>query len=195
MRTNKNRQAVLWIPLLLLAASCSSDADERLGQLAHQSLENQAKQNEQMARQSQQVTEASRDLVAADATARKEMIEAHGTLQQQLQTERSDLDRQHEDLERDRRETAATRNRDPIVAGAIITVGVLLACALPILLCFFVVRALSQENPDDAVGNLLVQELVADDPLVLPANFATAPAIEHQPALPTLPAECDPDEL
>ncbi len=172
----RSRVAIPLILPLILIPGCS-DPDARLSRLAEQSLENQAKQNDQMAKHSQAVSEASRELVAADAKARQEMITAQGNLQQELQSERSGLDRQHEDLEHERQQIAATRNRDPILAGAIVSAAVLLACALPILLCLFVVRALAQQNPDDAVGDLLVQELVADESLLLPRPML--PAIEH----------------
>lgn len=166
--------------LMFVVIGCS--ADERLVELSRQSADRQAAQSQQMAQQSQQVAEATHELVAADSKARQEMVTAQGALQQSLQQERSDLDRQHEALEQERQQIAATRNRDPVVAGAIMSAAVLLACSLPILLCWFVLRAVTHRDPDDDVAALLVQELVADEPLLLPANLNTPPP---QPRLPS----------
>jgi len=136
---------------LVLVIGCSS-TDERLVELSRQSADRQAAQSQQMAQQGQQVAEAAHDLVSADAKARQELVVAQSDLQKPLQTERGHLDRQHEALEYERQEIAATRNRDPIVAGAIVSAAVLLACVLPILLCLFVLRMTSQHAPDDDVG-------------------------------------------
>ncbi len=160
---------------LALALGCSS-TDERLVELSKQSADRQAAQSQQMAQQGQQIASAAHDLVQWDAQARREMVEAQSTLQQGLQNERADLDQQHAALEHERQEIAATRNRDPIVAGAIVSAAVLLACVLPVLVCLFVIRLTSQRDPDDDIAQLLVQELVADEPLLLP--------ISRQPALP-----------
>jgi hypothetical protein len=104
---------MMLLAALALAAGCGSKSDARLAWLAEQSVEAQARQNEEMARQSRQVTEASQALVEADAQARREMIEAQASLHQDLHQERTSLDERRDDLERDRREVAWQRRTDP----------------------------------------------------------------------------------
>src|SRR5262245_54144367 len=90
---------------LLTALGCGGD-DGRLAEYAESSIQQQSRQNEQIARQSQEVTqqnrqvaEAARNLVEADARARQELVAAQKSLQDGIQAERSTLDRQREDLE------------------------------------------------------------------------------------------------
>jgi hypothetical protein len=90
-------------------------------------------------------------------------------LQHGLDAHRGHLDQQRTALEDKRRAIAAERVRDPIFANALIGAVFLAACALPLVLAFFVLRGAHNAEPDDAALNeLLVQELVADEPLLLP---------------------------
>jgi len=162
--------------LLLLIAGCSSDE-----QLLQQALERQAEQNTQMARHTQQIVETSRELVEADARARSEVIELQQNLQAGVQTERENLDRQHEELETERQTIARQRHRDPLIAMAIVNASILLACIAPLLLAFWVLRhTWSQDS--GGVDELLVQELTTDTPVLLP-----------RPTLALSPAEATPD--
>ena len=62
------------------------------------------------------------------------MIAAQRELNRELQAERSSIDRQREGLEAERREIAETRVRDPVVAEAILSIGLLLLCLAPLVL-------------------------------------------------------------
>jgi hypothetical protein len=149
------------------AVGCSS-ADDRLAELSEKSLTRQAEQNQQMVQQTTQVAQATRQLVAADAQARTELIAAQAQLQHDLQTEREGLERNHEVLEAERKELAAQRHRDPIVAAALIQAATLLACLLPIVLCLAILRALRHEATDsanrDAVERMTPARLAEQDP-------------------------------
>src|SRR4051812_40968574 len=94
----------LLIPLLIVAGC---DSDERVVKLSRESMNRQAEQNAQIARQSQAVADATKQLVQAESQAQ----EKHQQLEQQLHAERGSLDRQHEDLETERRAIAAQRHR------------------------------------------------------------------------------------
>ena len=65
-----------------------------------------------------------------------------------------------------------------------------MACLSPLLLAWFVLRTVQREPAEAALGELLVQELVADEPLLLPSNFAHPQMLEHQagPLVPEPPA-------
>ena len=88
-------------------------------------------EQEKANRSQAQVAEASRELVQADAKARGEIV----ALQRDMQQGQADLGRQRDQLEKDRRQYADQRNRDPILANTILDVGTILACLLPLVLC------------------------------------------------------------
>ena len=92
---------------LLMVTGCADSRDERYSQLAQQALRQQAAQNERLADQSQQIAEASRRLVAGDAEARKDLLDAQEQLTSELHSERAGLDRQRANLERERQNIAA----------------------------------------------------------------------------------------
>ena len=91
------------VALALLAfswAGCNTDA--RLVKQAEKASDRQAEQNRQIARQNQEIAQATNQLVAADAQARKEAL----ALQRDLQTEQATLGHQRDVLEEERRQLA-----------------------------------------------------------------------------------------
>ena len=166
---------------LLLVTGCADSPDERLAELAEQSLRQQASQNEQLAEQSKQIAEASRHLVENDSQARKEMIAAHATLQKELQTERANINQQLSKIEQERRAIGQQRGRDPIVAQTIGAVGLTLACLLPLLLAGYIIYTLNHSNDDnDALSELLVLEITAEKPKLLPMAPRSVAVVEHK---------------
>ena len=125
-------------------------------------------------------------LVEGDAKARREMAAMHRDLQTGLQSERKNIDRQHDELEKERRQIAAQRHRDPIFAQAIIQVGGYLAAVVPLALAFVLLRSLQHEDPDAVVGELLLQEFTSERPLLIDRQWTAPAALEHerQAALP-----------
>ncbi|MCY2995964.1 MAG: hypothetical protein NTY19_50155 [Planctomycetota bacterium] len=150
--------------LMLTAIGC--DENTRLAEMAERHLDRQAEQNRQMVELQRQVADGSRELVAADAKAREELM----ALQRDVQTERTETGRQRDELEKERRSLAAERRMDPIIAAAISNVGLVLACLLPLVLCWRLLRA-----PDDAADRLitevLIENLVAEHPLLAPTSL------------------------
>jgi hypothetical protein len=119
----------------------------------------------QVNRSQAQVTEASRQLVEADAKARTETI----AMQRDLQKGQDELGHQRDQLENDRRQYADQRSRDPIIANTILDVGIILACLLPLALCIFLVLGLRDKSQSDSdLADVLVQEIVSDAPMLLP---------------------------
>ena len=81
--------AVVLIPAVI--AGCSRPLDERLAEMAQQTVAEQVRQNERMADQSQavveeshQLAEAAKELVERDAEARRELIAAQTELTSKL---------------------------------------------------------------------------------------------------------------
>ena len=185
------------LSLALLAAGCSS-GDERLARFAEAAAERQAEQNRRMAELQQEVAEGSRELVEADAKARSDFAVLH----KDLQSERSEVGRQRDALEEERRDIASERVTDPLIAAAVMEAGLLVACVLPLVLCWHLLRRSEQNDPADAlIAEVLLADLVADRPLLLappPARRLTSgppPDVTPDPdpdpgppSRPTLPA-------
>ena len=177
------------LPAALLAAGCSS-GDERLARFAEAAAERLAEQNRRMADLQKEVAEGSRKLVEADAKARSDFASLH----KDLQSERSEVGRQRDALEEERRDIASQRVTDPLVAAAVMDAGLLVACALPLVLCWHLLRRSERDDPADAlVAEVLLADLVADRPLLLappPTRLLTAgppPDVEPEPPRPSLP--------
>jgi hypothetical protein len=78
-------------------------------------------------------------------------------------------------LEQERRQLAAQRGRDPIIAQAIGAIGVTVACLLPLLLAGYVLYTVNRASPEDdsqAVSDVLIGEMVSSAPELLPAPAA-----------------------
>ena len=180
MPKNLSPGVAMLMMTLLLAVGCADSRDERFRQLAQQALHEQSEQNKRLAEQSRQIAEASRRLVEGDAAARKDLLAAHKQLMSELHSERANLDRQHEEMEQERRNIAARRHRDPVIAQAIGAVGLTLACLLPLLLAAYVIRAVNRDGDDSAaLSELLVMEITAEQPLLLPISPRPVAALEH----------------
>lgn len=188
---------------LLLAAGCGPTESERLARMAESSTEQQADQNQTMAQLHQQVAESHQRLVETEGDTREQVLEMqreliehaaaarearHALLQQHQQTTaeaRSRLDRRQEALDRRQRELADRQQRAPLVAAAITSLGVTLACLLPLLLAAYLLRTLAQRDSGEAeLTDLLTQELLADRPASLPPSEWAALETDHPAALP-----------
>ncbi len=147
----------IWLVCLALAcfAGCPS-SDERLVRATEQADARQADQNQSMAH------------LATEQQHVQTVIELG---QQQLDQERTKLDDE-------RRELAAARVREPIIAGALASAALLVACCAPLVFAVFVLWGARRPQDDDlAIGELLIEELTADKPLLLPRPSALA----HEP--------------
>jgi hypothetical protein len=156
-----NRRYWFWpiafaLPLLGVCG-CESN-DDRLVRATQQADARQAAQNQALAK------------LAAEQQ----------RVQTGIESERERLDHQRSALEDERREITAAATREPLVANALIGAALLVACSLPLLLAFFVLWGVRRSDSEDAaVGELLIQDLVSENPLLLPRPLV--PAIEEQP--------------
>jgi hypothetical protein len=173
---------IMWILIVLaviIAVGTGCSQDERLAGFAERSVQSQQRQNEVIARQSEKVVEEShalaetaKELVTADAKARNEIIAAQHQLQAGLQQERNDVDRQRENLELERQTIAAQRHRDPILAAALNTVGIIIACLLPLALAGFALWQMNQPVDENAeLGYLLIADLTSSRPMLSPPQL------------------------
>jgi hypothetical protein len=173
MSTMKNRLVVPTLLLVVLAIGC--DEDKRLVEQAREADERQAEQNRQIAHQNHQLAEATNTLIEADANSRQELI----GLERELQAERSAVGRQRDDLEVERKQIAGQRLQESVLAECIGGAVTLLACLLPLVLCWYLLVGLRGGGNDEALGDLLAMELVAESPSpLLPAPDARPAAVD-----------------
>jgi len=150
--------------ILLTGASCNSDENSRVAELATQQLERQADQNRRMSELQQEVASGSRKLVEADANARQEMI----TLQREMQTERNEIGHQRDQLEVERRDIADSRHRDPIIAAAITRVAFVVVSLLPLLVCWLLLQQKVEPADKNEITELLLDDLVSAESRLMP---------------------------
>jgi predicted small lipoprotein YifL len=187
-----HRSVAMFAAVLLLATigGCGKAPDERLANFAQQTMSEQARQNDRMADQSQavvaeshQLAKTAKELVEHDAEARRELIAAQQELTSQLNGQQSAIHTGHQQLEQDRREIAEQRHREPITAAAIQNIGLTLACLLPLVVAVFVIRQMQSQEPDHAaVAELLILEMTADEPRLLPGPMSQRHALNHDDA-------------
>jgi VIT1/CCC1 family predicted Fe2+/Mn2+ transporter len=181
------RSLPIWtLPTLvgLIAIGCSS-GDERLFELSRQSTDRQAEQNRLVETNNRQVLEATDRLVEADAKSRTENIELH----RQIEAERSGVNQQRDALEQERRQIAQERKRDPIIADSILAVGGLIAAIVPLLVCLFLLRGLFHTSDQEALADVLVEDLVSRQPLLSRPAAVSLPGLGREPRLPATPTE------
>ena len=154
---------VILLALVSLLGGC--DQDERVVQVATEAADRQAEQNQELVRLNREVAEGTRRLIEADAEARQELA----LLQREMQQEHTQIGQQRDRLEQERQQIARQRHRDPLVAQAISSIGLTIACLLPLAVAALLIWRL-RESPDDdsTLTQLLVEELVSDQPRFLP---------------------------
>ncbi|HEV3302405.1 MAG TPA: hypothetical protein VG055_22310 [Planctomycetaceae bacterium] len=183
LRRSKRRIPHTVIVAMLIFLGC--DSDQRVVEVSRESLNRQAERNAEMARQGQAVTETTHELIKAESTVQSDANQ----LQQQLHDERSALDQQRQDLESERRSLSAERQREPIIAESIKGVALVIAAALPLVVCWYLVRSLALSTSEDsAAAEILIEQLATQGSLLTACvnGALPAPAHEHQstPALP-----------
>jgi hypothetical protein len=187
------RSLPIWaLPTLLglIAIGCSS-GNERLVELSRQSTDRQAEQNRLVETNNRQVLEATDKLIEADAKSRTEHIELH----RQIESERSGVNQQRDALEQERRQIAQERNRDPIVADSILAVGGLIAAILPLLVCLFLLRGLFYKSDQEALAEVLVEDLVSRQPLLSGPAAVSLPSADREQRLTAAPKDEPQDQF
>jgi hypothetical protein len=171
--------------LLMAIAAAGCRSDERLAELSRESMNRQAEQNAQMARQSEAVTKTTEELIQSESNVQHDASQ----LNTQLHTERSTMDQQRQDLENERRSLAIQRQREPIIAEAIGAAAALFAAALPLVVCWYLVRSLFFSTTDESTAaEILVEQLATQGPLLTACaepgfleNAHSAPNAEAEP--------------
>jgi len=124
-------------------------------------------------------------LGGAYAKSRTEHIELH----RQIETERFGVNQQRAALEQERRQIAGERIRDPIIAESIRAVAGLIAAILPLLVCLFLLRGLFHKSDQEALAEVLIEDLVSRQPLLNETAAVSLPGTGREPRLPAAPTE------
>ncbi|MCA9116816.1 MAG: hypothetical protein KDA79_17170 [Planctomycetaceae bacterium] len=169
---------LMLLTITLRIFGCSSDsADDEYRRLVEDLSRQQVAQQEALIQQSQDLTEASKQLVDADATARRELSEMQSRLQQEFASGRQSIDGQRQKLDNERREIATQRHRDPLIATALLQTVTLIVAALPLVLLLLLIRATRNEPVQLPLAELLVEDLVAEKPLLFPGPVSPQRAL------------------
>ncbi len=172
------KHTLLLLSLMMIGTGCRDDS-ARVAQVAERALTQQAEQNAEMARLNRDVTETTQQLVEADAKARQDVLAA----QRDIQTQQNGVNQQRDSLEQERRDIVARRHRDPLIAQAIGAVGLTFACLLPLLLAAYIIRTVNRDSDDgSALSEMLIVEMTAEQPLLLPVSPRPVAALEHAPS-------------
>lgn len=163
-----NRNDCLPILLLVALATGCETSDERLVEVTREANQRQAEQNRQIAYQNRQLAEASKELIEADARSRQELV----ALERDLQAERAVIGRRRDELESERRTIAQQRRWDSQAGDAVAGAATLLAAALPLVLCWLLLRGMWPADNADEISEVLVQELMPDAEAAPPRSIA-----------------------
>jgi hypothetical protein len=173
MRTKKISPFTSALLLAVLAIGC--DEDQRLVEQAREADERQAEQNRQIAHQNHQLAEATNQLIEADAKSRQELV----ALERDLQAERAVVGKQRDELEAERKGLASQRLQASLLVECIDGAITILACLLPLVLCWYLLVGLRNSGNDEPLGELLAMELVAESPSpLLPTPDARSAAVD-----------------
>jgi hypothetical protein len=152
VQTGRRRALLL---LILILSGCES-GNQRLVELADAAQREQARQNQHLAdqsaslaRQSQELATAAHTLVEQDATSRREMLQAQNGMARNLDIDRAELEQERRRLDNERRAAARAVVSDPVIAQAVLTVGLTLAGLLPLLLTGYALRCLPESLPPE----------------------------------------------
>ena len=143
-------KGVMTLVVTVLLAGCDN-GDDRLAGYAERATQRQAEQNKEMSRLNREVADGARRAIEQGVEATSKSLEMQ-----------KDLHEQHNRLETERQAIAAERLRDSLLAPVLSTLGVLVICSLPLILCWKLLTGLGQNPDDDTLTAILVDELVAE---------------------------------
>lgn len=192
MSVRRPRRMILCLPAIALTAGCDEDEHERTADVAVEAADRQARQNEEMARLNRAIAEGSQRLAESEAEARRDFLALQGDLQEQ----QAEIGRQRDRLEEDREALAERRRRESLLVVVLSRLGELALCALPLVLCWYLLHALRGTDHDPAVQEILIEEIAAEEPRLLPrppSPLALPPEPAPPDDSPQLPGH-DPEE-
>ena len=161
--------------IILISVCACGCGDDAAVQFARESAERQAKQSEQMAKLQTEFAQGAKEMVARSTELQRDVTQ----LQQDLRKDQAGIFDQRDALEQERRELAAARIRDPIIANALLIAGTAVVALAPLVLAAYALRVVETSRDDGLVTQVLIEDLTSDIPrLLAPA----APNLNSPPA-------------
>jgi hypothetical protein len=148
---------------------CPDNENKRLADFARQSADRQAEQNEELVRLNREVAAGTKMLVDADSRARQELA----SLQREFRSQQAEFDRRRDQLEAERAALAQERRREALLAAVLSRLGDLAVCALPLVMGWHLLHCLRSRDYDPAVSQILIEEIMSDEPRLLPRPPST----------------------
>jgi len=145
--------------IVVIAIGCQDD-NKRMAEQASRHATQQAELSRVTIELQTELAEGAKHLVEADAEARRDFLK----LEERLGEQQAEIRRQRDDLDDGLRDIAKQRFRDPIVANAVIAIGTLLACLLPLAVAVYLLQSNLSESDDHSVTEILLQEVTATHP-------------------------------
>ncbi len=173
------KRLLMSLLLAVLVVGC----DDRASDIAREAADRQARQIELMAALQEKVADGSRQLVEADAQARREMVGVH----HDLQDEPSRLDTGWSDLETQRQQITSQRRTESLLAPLLEAATVVALAVLVLGFCWYaLVTAHGAEPSERELNELLLHDLLSDEPRLLPdqssqASLPEPPRLEQPP--------------
>jgi hypothetical protein len=173
MCPNLNRKT--WILSITLFAA-THGCDDKATQIAREAADRQAQQNTEMAQLNKEVASGSHQLVEADAQARKEIVGVH----HDLQAERARLDTSLSELESERREIAGQRRTESMLVSLTSVIGGVSLVVTLLGFCWYALVAARRDDGTDAqLNELLIREILPNEPPLLASSHQTPSLLGH----------------
>jgi hypothetical protein len=172
----KPTRMLLLISITVAIAGCQND-DRRVAEVASAAAERQAKQSQQMAESSADLTAGARQLVESAGRSQESLID----IQRRLESQQAEIGRQRDELEKEREAIADRRRAEPVIAMALAQAGLIVACLLPLIICWLVLRAEVNGNANELAVDVLIEEMVVEQPRILAAPQADTGVTGHLP--------------
>ena len=150
-------------PLLALAAVAAAlvalpgcdKPDDRVADMAQQVTREQSEQNQRMVEGSKAIAEGSQQLVEHDAKARREIVQ----LQQDLRQDQTEVARQRDQLEAERKVIAGHRVQESAAGALCVGMAIILVCLAPLVLAGMSLLGLWKSPTQEEEREVLTEEL------------------------------------
>lgn len=161
------KNPILLMLMTVIATSCDN-GDARVAAVATAAAERQAQQSNEMAKAHGELTQGARELVQSAARSQESLV----TIQRELETQQAEVGHQRDLLEKERQAIATQRRTDPVIANAVLQLGLLSICSLPLVICWYLLRSPGTVEADRLVNEILIEELTTAQPRLLPGPIA-----------------------
>lgn len=140
--------------VILAAIGCQGDSD-RVAELATRHATQQSELSRETVELQTEIAEGTQQLIGTDAQARRDFLELHERLDEQ----RVEIGRQRDELSEARRDIVERQADAPVIATAVISIGTLVTCLLPLLLAGHLLRCQFGPTDDQLASEILLDEI------------------------------------